>query len=86
VDGVVLSIDAAGLSDVRGFTLRTVAGEVLTFKIGVTQNPTEFPPGHLGEHKASAAPVRVYFTAEAGELTAYRLEDAAATGASPQAS
>jgi len=82
VEGIVLSIDAAGLSDIRAFTLRTAAGQVLTFKIGVTQNPTEFPPGHLGEHKASAAPVRVYFTSDGGELTAYRLEDAGASGAS----
>jgi hypothetical protein len=78
IDGVVLSIDSGGLTDVHGFTLRTAAGQVLTFKLGTLENPTQFPPGHLAEHQANALPVRVYFIAGDGTLVVYRLEDAPA--------
>lgn len=76
VDGVVLSIDSGGLTNVHGFTLRTAAGEILTFKLGTLENPIQFPPGHLADHEANALPVRVYFVASNGTLVVYRLEDA----------
>jgi hypothetical protein len=79
VDGIVTSIEAAGLTKVTGFTLRTRAGQTLTFSIGQLENGAQFPPGHLAEHQATAAPVRVWFTTENGRLVAYRLEDAPAT-------
>jgi hypothetical protein len=78
VEGVVLTVDAAGLVDVRGFTLRTAAGQTLTFKLGTLENATEFAPGHLGEHQATAAPIRVSFRVVDGVLVVYRLEDALA--------
>lgn len=76
VDGVVLSIDASSLTDVRGFTLRTATGEILTFTLGTLENPTQFAPGHLAEHRANAVPVRVWFVVSGGTLLVYRLEDA----------
>lgn len=76
VDGVVLTIDASGLSQVHGFTLRTAAGQTYTFLIGNLEDPIAFPPGHLAEHQANALPVRVYFVPGPAGLVAYRLEDA----------
>jgi len=76
VDGVVLSVDAAGLADVRGFNLRTAVGQTLTFRLGPLENPTEFAPGHLAEHQATLVPVRVSFRVVDGALVVYRLEDA----------
>jgi hypothetical protein len=76
VVGTVTSIDSTGLTKVKGFSLRTVAGEDLTFVIGTLENGDEFPPGHLTDHMAATAPIYVYFRVENGTLVAYRLEDA----------
>jgi hypothetical protein len=77
VDGVVLTIDATGLSQVQGFTLRTATGQTLRFVLGTLENPTQFPPGHLAEHQANALPVRVFFVVDSsGAPVVYRLEDA----------
>jgi hypothetical protein len=75
--GVVVGVDAAGLTDVRGFTLRTNDGTTVVFKIGNLENGAEFPPGHLVEHQATAQPVRVWFRTEGGARVAVRIEDAA---------
>jgi hypothetical protein len=75
--GVVVAVDSAGgLGDVRGFTLRLAGGELLTFSLRALQNGTEFPPGHLAEHQATAAPVRVLYRMEGSERLAINLEDA----------
>jgi hypothetical protein len=76
VDGVVVEIDSAGLDQVKGFTLRTPDGGRVTFTLGSLENATEFPPGHLAEHRATSSPVRVFYRLEAGVPTVYRLEDA----------
>jgi hypothetical protein len=76
VEGVVVAVDGAALGDVRGFTLRRVGGETIEFLLGELENPTEFPPGHLAEHQATAVPVRVWFRMEGDERFAVRLEDA----------
>jgi hypothetical protein len=76
VEGVIVGVDSAGLADVRGFTLRLVGGETLEFRLGELENATEFPPGHLAEHQATAQPVRVWFRMEGDERYAVRLEDA----------
>jgi hypothetical protein len=81
VEGVVVSVDAAALGDVRGFTLRPANSAFsLGFALGTLENPTQFPPGHLAEHQATSQPVRVYFRSGNGIRTVYRLEDAAPTG------
>jgi hypothetical protein len=76
VAGIVIKVDSQGLDDVRGFTLRSSAGDQLEFKIGQLENGDEFPPGHLTEHMAAASPVLVFFRMENGELVAFRIEDA----------
>lgn len=76
VVGVVTHVDASGLASVAGFTLRTADGRVLDLAIGTLENGAEFPPGHLAEHQATAAPVRVSFRAEGSRLVAYRIDDA----------
>jgi hypothetical protein len=74
--GVVVSVDATSLSDVRGFTLRRPGGELVEFSLRELQNGTDFPPGHLAEHQATAEPIRVTFRSEDDERFALRLEDA----------
>jgi hypothetical protein len=74
--GVVIAIDSAGLTDVRGFTIRTADGRQVTFAIGALENGAQFPPGHLAEHQATAQPIRVFYRDEDGRLVAFRLEDA----------
>jgi hypothetical protein len=74
--GIVSSIESEGLTNVRGFTLLTPDGRELEFAIGTLQNGAEFPPGHLAEHQAVAAPIRVWYRTESGALVAFRLEDA----------
>ena len=76
VDGVIVAVESAGLSDVRGFTLRRPGGEMLVFRLGELENGDQFPPGHLAEHQVTAAPVRVWYRMEGSERFAVRLEDA----------
>ncbi len=75
VSGIVVKVDALGLTDVRGFTLRTADGRELVFTIGVLENGTIFPPAHLGEHLATASPVKVTFHVEGERLVVTRIED-----------
>jgi hypothetical protein len=79
VDGIVVGIDSAGLGDVRGFRLRTADGRTLTFDLSADRNGAQFPPGHLGEHLATAAPVRVWYEGSGDQLKALWLEDVPAT-------
>jgi hypothetical protein len=74
--GLVISVDAAGLDQVKGFTLRAANGQDLTFVIGKLENAADFAPGHLTEHMTAADPVLVYFRPENGQLVVYRLDDA----------
>jgi hypothetical protein len=76
VDGVIVGVQSEGLDRVRGFTLRTAAGETDAFTIGTLENPTAFPPGHLVEHQATAQPVRVWYLVDGSTRVAIRLEDA----------
>ena len=76
VDGIVLSVDSSGLSDVRGFTLRTSSGSAFTFLVGTLENAAAFSPSHLAEHQVSSEPIRVWFRVEGGDRVVYRLEDA----------
>ena len=79
--GVVVSVEALSLTDVRSFTIRTPDGRTVRFAVGRLENGAQFPPGHLGEHMATALPILVTYRDEGGEHVAVRLEDA--PGASP---
>ena len=74
--GVIVAVDSAGLSDVRGFTLRQGPGKTLEFLLGELENAAEFPPGHLAQHQATAEPVLVWYRMEGDVRFAIRLEDA----------
>ncbi len=76
VVGLIVGVDSAGLDKVSGFTLRTDAGESLTFDLGALENGAQFAPGHLVEHQATGQPVRVWYRTEGGVRLAIRLEDA----------
>lgn len=80
--GVVIAVEAVSLTDVRAFTIRTADGRTIVFRVGVLENGAEFPPGHLGEHQATAAPIRVTYRDEGGEHVAIRLDDAPAAAPS----
>jgi hypothetical protein len=75
VEGLIVSVDSAGLTDVKGFDLRASDGTSMTFSLERLENGVEFPPGHLVEHQAGASPVRVWFTTEGDVRYAIRLED-----------
>lgn len=80
VEGVIVSVDSAGLTDVKGFELRATDSTRLAFSLERLQNGVEFPPGHLVEHQAGASPVRVWYTTEGDVHYAIRLEDAEPAG------
>jgi hypothetical protein len=82
--GLVIAVDSSGLTDVRGFTIRTDDGRIVVFRIGALENGAQFAPGHLLEHRATGVKIVVTYRQENGELVAIRLEDA--PGASPAAS
>jgi hypothetical protein len=74
--GVVVAVDSAGLGNVRGFTLRRPGGELVDFDLRALENAAQFPPGHLAEHQATAAPVNVWYRMDGADRLAIRLEDA----------
>jgi hypothetical protein len=78
VQGVVIGVDSAGLTKVRGFTLRADDGRTLEFDLAALENAVEFPPGHLVEHQGLGSKVRVWYRDAGGTLQAIRLEDAPA--------
>jgi len=81
--GVVIAVDATSLTNVKGFTIRTPDGRTVAFKLGPLENASQFAPGHLNEHIATAIPVLVTYQDKDGERVVVRLEDA--PGASPRA-
>jgi hypothetical protein len=74
--GIVVAVEATGLSAVQGFSIRTADGRTVDFRVGSIENATAFPPGHLAAHKASLAPVRVTYVEQSGTRLAVRLDDA----------
>jgi hypothetical protein len=81
--GLVTAVDSSGLTDVRGFTIRTDDGRTVVFRIGALENGARFPPGHLLEHRATGVKIVVTYRQENGALVAVRLEDAPSASASP---
>jgi hypothetical protein len=74
--GIVVAVEATSLSSVQGFSIRTVDGRTVDFRIGSLENASTFPPGHLAEHKVSLVPVRVTYVDRGGVHEAVRIEDA----------
>ena len=84
--GVVIAVDASSLTDVKGFTIRTPDGRTVAFKLGQLENASQFAPGHLNEHVATAVPVLVTYRDMDGERVVVRLEDAVVASPSPASS
>jgi len=76
VVGVVVDVQSEGLDRVSTFTVRPLDGRLVELSIGILENGTEFPPGHLAEHQVTSKPVRVWYREEGGLLVAFRIEDA----------
>jgi hypothetical protein len=74
--GIVVSVEATSLSAVQGFSIRTVDGRTVDFRIVSIENAATFPPGHLAEHKVNLVPVRVTYVDRNGAHEAVRIEDA----------
>ena len=74
--GIVVSVEATGITAVQGFSIRTIDGRTVDFRIEATENARDFPPGHLSEHKVSLMPVHVTFVDRDGSHLAVRIEDA----------
>jgi hypothetical protein len=80
--GVIISVDAPSLTELRAFTLRANDGRELTFSVAPdahTELSEGFVPGHLRTHAVEVAQVRVFYREEHGELLALRLVHATAT-------
>jgi hypothetical protein len=81
--GVVTAVDSTSLTNVTGFTIRTPDGRVVQFTMGQLENSSQFAPGHLSEHMATAVPVLVTYQDQNGERVVVRLEDAVPAAATP---
>lgn len=79
VVGKLTKLDSQGLTKVTGFRLRLDSGEEVDFSIGLLENGSQFPPGHLAEHMATSSAVKVFFRDEGGAHVVYRLEDGPAS-------
>jgi hypothetical protein len=74
--GIVVDVQATGLTSVQGFSIRTADARTVDFRVGSLENGATFPPGHLAEHRVSLVPIRVTYVDEGGAHVAVRLEDA----------
>lgn len=75
--GIVVAVDQASLTDIKSFTLRTQAGDTLSFRVGTLDLSTGgFPANHLREHMATSIAVTVTYMEANGERVAVRLIDA----------
>lgn len=76
--GIVVEVQATGITNVQGFSIRTPDGRTIDFRIraGALETARDFPPGHLAEHRATLEPVRVTFIRASGANQAVRIEDA----------
>jgi hypothetical protein len=74
--GIVVAVQATSLSSVQSFSIRTIDGRTVDFRVGALENASTFPPGHLAEHKVSLAPIRVTYVDQDGAHVAVALVDA----------
>jgi len=77
VIGVIVDVQAEGLTNVRSIKVRTPAGEVIAFDLTRLESGAQFPPGHLAEHQVTAEPVQVSYLEEGGTRFAIRVDDVA---------
>jgi hypothetical protein len=79
VRGVLLDVVSPGIQQVDRFTLRTDAGQLLSFVAGPDFNAGAthaMTPGHMRQHMALADPVTVTYRDDNGVLIALSATDA----------
>ena len=79
VRGVLLDVVSPGIQQVDRFTLRTDAGQLLSFVTAPDFNAGAqhaMTPGHMRQHMAQADPVTVIYRDDNGTLVALRATDA----------
>jgi hypothetical protein len=74
--GIVVAVQATGLTAVQGFSIRTTDGRTVDFRIEALENAATFPPGHLAEHSVTLVPIRVTYLVRDEVRFALRIEDA----------
>jgi hypothetical protein len=75
--GVVVDVDGPSASEVESFTIRTGAGELITFVVrSLALDRGGLPASHLREHLVSGEPVSVEFLNEGDVRVAVRYFDA----------
>jgi hypothetical protein len=74
--GIVVAVQATGLTAVQSFTIRTTDGREVAFRIEALENAATFSLGHLAQHSATLVPVQVTYVSRDGALFAVRIEDA----------
>ena len=76
--GIVVEVQATGITNVQGFSIRTPDGRTVDFRLrtGTLEHGSSFPPGHLSQHRATLEPVRVTYVRASGANEAVRIEDA----------
>ncbi|MCH8948844.1 MAG: hypothetical protein IIB87_00520 [Chloroflexi bacterium] len=77
VEGIIINVDAASLTQVETFTVRDNDNNIIVFRIApdATQDPEEgFFPSHLREHAVAVGQVKVFYRVEDGEFLALKLE------------
>jgi hypothetical protein len=73
VTGVVVAVQARSIARADSIVLRTADGQELTLRVDAR---VDWTPGHLREHMALGAPVRVEYERQSDGLLAVRVEDA----------
>jgi hypothetical protein len=74
---VVIAAEGPSSSQVDTFSLRTVAGEVLAFRVGrLDLSNGGLPAPHLREHLVSGEPIEVGYYVDGEALVAVRYVDA----------
>ncbi len=77
IEGIIINVDAASLTQVETFTVRGNDNNIIVFRIAPdsAQDPEEgFFPSHLREHAVAVGQVKVFYRVEDGEFFALKLE------------
>ncbi|MCH8064637.1 MAG: hypothetical protein IIC90_02265 [Chloroflexi bacterium] len=77
VEGIIIKVDVASLTQVETFTMRDNDNNIIVFRIApdARQDLEEgFVPSHLREHAVAVGQVKVFYRVEDGEFLALKIE------------
>lgn len=77
VEGIIIKVDVASLTQVETFTMRDNDNNIIVFRIApdARQDLEEgFVPSHLREHAVAVGQVKVFYRVEGGEFLALKIE------------